>query len=256
MIDDFTPIIHRLEGRSIKLYPIADVHLGAKECDLANFRKFLEKIRLSEDSYIVLVGDLINNATRNSVSSIYEETLSPSAQCDLAVELLEPVKDRILGVVSGNHELRSVKDTDLDPTRFICERLGIGDLFRQNFAFLRISLEKGNISDSYAIYMTHGKSATKQKKFAQSAIEGVDAIITGHVHDGNISKHSRISINQKNAIKVKSIVSITAASWLNYGGYAARGQFLPTVNASEGPQALLLEWTGTNKRYGKIQVVW
>ena len=256
MLDDFTPIIHRLEGRPVKLYPIADVHLGAKEADVRGFEKFLKRIESETDSYIVLVGDLINNATRNSVSSVYDETLPPSAQCDLVVELLEPVKDRILGVVSGNHELRSVKDTDLDPTRFICERLGIGDLHRQNFAFLRISLEKGNVSDSYAIYMTHGKSAAKQKKFAQSAIEGVDAIITGHVHDGNIQKHSRIILSQQNAIKVKSIVSITAASWLKYGGYAARGQFLPTVNASEGPQALLLEWTGSNKQYGKIRVVW
>lgn len=31
MLDDFTPIIHQLDGRTIKVWAVADVHIGAKE---------------------------------------------------------------------------------------------------------------------------------------------------------------------------------------------------------------------------------
>ena len=39
-----------------------------------------------------------------------------------------------------------------------------------------------------------------------------------------------------------------------FGGYAARSCFKPT--ATSDPQALLLEYTGTNNRKGQISVVW
>ena len=43
MIDDFVPIIHKLDGRDIRIYPIADVHIGAREAALGEFEKFIER---------------------------------------------------------------------------------------------------------------------------------------------------------------------------------------------------------------------
>lgn len=47
---------------------------------------------------------------------------------------------------------------------------------------------------------------------------------------------------------------MTATSWLDYGGYAARGLYLP--KATSDPQALVLEYTGTNSRVGRMRMVW
>ncbi len=102
--------------------------------------------------------------------------------------------------------------------------------------------------------MTHGKAEAKQKKFAQAAVEGVDAIIQGHTHDGLIRKNARMVFNSRNRIRVKSTISITASSWLKYGGYAARAQCLPV--AVGAPQCLLLDFIGTNRESGEISVVW
>ena len=41
MLDDFTPIIHELPGRTIKVWAVADVHIGARECDMDGFKRFL-----------------------------------------------------------------------------------------------------------------------------------------------------------------------------------------------------------------------
>lgn len=254
MINDFTPIIHTLEGRPIKLWAVADVHIGAKEADVEGFSKFIDRIRDEDDSYLVIVGDVLNFGVRDSVSNVYEGTLPPSAQIDAVVELLTPVKGKILGCVGGNHEYRAIKAVDMDPLFQVLSIMRIPEVYRQNFAFLRINLERGNTKDHYALYLTHGKSANKQKQFAQGAIEGVDAIICGHTHSGSVQKHARMVLTNRNNVILKPLVSLTATSWLTYGGYAARGQLTPS--ATSDPQALLLDFTGSNSREGNISVIW
>lgn len=254
MLDDFTPIVHRLEGRPVKLWAVGDVHLGSKQCNIRAFQSFLRKVQADPDSYVLIVGDILDNCTRDSVGDIFESTMGPMDAIDYAVELFEPVKDRILAAVGGNHEFRSAKSTGLDPLYDVFVMLQIQHLYRQNFCFMRVVLERGNTTDHYALYLTHGKTANKQRRFAQSAIEGVDAIVTGHTHDGLIAKNNRMVFSNRNAITMKPFVSLTACSWIDYGGYASRAQCIPTATCD--PQALLLDFTGSNRVDGKIKVVW
>ena len=259
MLDDFTPIIHNLDGRTIKIWAIADVHIGARECDIEGFTDFLKKIEKDDDSYIVIVGDLLNNCTRSSVSNIFEETMPPSMQINYAVELLSPIADKILGCVGGNHEARSRKDTDLDPLYAVCSMIRrsdgstLQDIYRPNMAFIRIVLGKGGTKDRYAIMITHGKSATKKKNFS-AIIEGVDAAIFAHTHTPDVVRPARIRFNTSNRVSVHSIVSMTACSWLKAGGYSLQNLYVP--QAVSLPQALELEYTATNKRNGNIRVIW
>lgn len=253
MLDDFTPIIHELPGRTIRVWAVADVHIGAKEARLDDFRSFLSKIAQDEDSYLVLCGDLLNFGVKNSVTNVYEETMPPQAQIDYAAELFEPISDRILGVVGGNHEHRGVKEVGLCPLLQVMTILRKSELYRQNIAFMRVNLANGNTKDHYALMLTHGKTAYKKKQLSY-AVEGVDAIISGHTHDGLVEKPARISFNQRNVVSMKSIVSLTATSWLDYGGYAARSLLLPKTVCD--PQCLVLEYTASNNSKGRIRVAW
>lgn len=157
---DFAVIVHRLAGRSIKVYAIGDVHIGAAECDMDGFARFL---------------------------------------------------------------------------------------------IVRIVLGKHGMHDHYALLLVHGKSDVARRRF-EYTVEGVDAIVSGHVHKGNISKPARIVLSTRNQVSIKPLVSLVATSWTDYGGYAARGLMLPA--ATSDPQALLLEFAGTNKRDGQIRVIW
>lgn len=255
MLDDFTPIIHELPGRTVKVWAVADVHIGAREADIDGFAAFLEKVQSDDDSYLVIVGDLLNNATRSSVSDVYQETMPPHAQVDKAVELLAPVADRILGCVGGNHERRSVKDVDLDPMYQVMCMLRKPELYRAHMAFMRVSLRNIGASthDQYALMLVHGKTDNKKRWLAQS-VEGVDAIISGYTHNGIVEKPARLVFTQKNKVQVRPLVSLTATSWLGYGGYAMSGLLLP--KATGDPQCLVLEFAGTNNRRGSVRVSW
>ena len=179
--------------------------------------------------------------------------MPPSAQVEYAAELLRPVADKILGCVGGNHEARSKKAVDLDPLFMVMTLIGIPERYRPNMAFIRVNLERGNTKEHYALLLVHGKTANKKRQFAY-AVEGVDAIISGHTHDGLVEKPARLVFTTSNSVTVCPLVSLTATSWLSYGGYAAAGLMQPKVTSS--PQALLLEFAGSNNRKGNISVIW
>lgn len=253
MLDDFTPIVHRLEGRTVKVWAVADVHIGAKECDLAGFKRFLAKIQADPDSYIVLVGDMINNGLKDNLTNVYEEVIPPHAQIDKCAELLEPVKDKILGAVGGNHEARSRKAVDLDPMYAVMCMLGKQELYRQNLTFIRVVLAHGNTKDNHTLLLVHGKSERAKRNFSYS-LEGVDAVISGHTHNGIVEKPARIVFTNKNRVVIKPLVSMTATSWLSYGGYASAAMYRPSATSS--PQYLELGYSGSNNAEGQIKVVW
>ena len=117
MLSDSELIVHKFEGNHpIHIYPILDVHLGAAEHMRREWNYFCDHILNDPYGYITLGGDLINNATRSSVSNIFEETMRPREQKKVIIEMLTPIKSRILCGTTGNHERRSVKDADDDPT--------------------------------------------------------------------------------------------------------------------------------------------
>ena len=253
MLDDFTPIVHRLDGRTVKVWAIADVHIGAKECDLAGFKRHMARIASDPDSYIVLVGDMMNNGLKDSLTNVYEEVLPPHAQIEKCAELLEPVKDRILGAVGGNHEARTKRAVDLDPMYAVMCILGRQELYRQNMAFIRVCLTRGRTKDNHTLLLIHGKSERAKRNFAYS-LEGADAVISGHTHNGIVEKPARIVFTGKNRVVIKPLVSLTATSWLEYGGYAAAAMYRPA--ATSAPQYLELEFSGSNAVDGQIRVVW
>ena len=255
MLDDFTPIIHKLDGRTIKVWAIADVHIGAKECDLDGFKAFLKRIENDPDSYVCLVGDICNNGLKsaNCPTDIYAETMNPSSQIELAAELLEPIKDRILGAVGGNHERRTTKAVNVDIMNYIMCLLRVPEIYRPNMAFIRVNLERGNTKDHYALMITHGKNQTRKKNFT-SIVEGIDAAIFAHTHTPDIVFPSRIRLTQNNNVVMHNVIVMTCCSFLKPGGYSLSELYVPQVISR--PQCLILEFTGSNAKQGQISVAW
>ena len=248
MLPDFTLITHKFPDRpDITIYPIADVHLGAAEHNAEAWGAFCRKIEQEENAYCLLVGDLLNFATRSSVSNVFEETLRPREQKKLMVKQLEPLRDKILAAVSGNHERRGLKDADDDPTYDILCKLDLETFYRENMAFVKIQMGKQNArgldNPTYILVITHGSSGgaltggvvNKAERFV---VDGADALILGHSHKPFTTQPARIHIDPfNNKVSIKPYKVISCTSWLNYGGYAAAKMLPPT---SITPQTLKL----------------
>ena len=250
MLNDFEIITrHFPENSDIKIYPISDVHLGAAEHLTTEWDNFCKKILEEPNSYIILGGDLLNNSTRSSVADIFEETMRPREQKRKMAEMLKPIKHKILCAVNGNHERRSGKDADDDPTYDIMCKLDLEHLYRENMAFLclRFGNQKGNglKNPTYTFVVTHGaggggstgSAVNRGEKFGY-VVDGMDCLVLGHTHKAYTTQPSKISIDlQNNKVSLMPFKVVSMTSWLAYGGYAARSMLTPS---SYVPQEIIL----------------
>ena len=245
MLQDFEMIIKKFpKNDDITILPIADVHLGALEYMADEWQAFCNKVLESPNTYIVLGGDLIDNATKTCIASPWDNTMRPAEQKKLMAALLEPIKDRILCILPGNHCGRN-RDVDDEPMYDIACKLDIEDVYRPNMAFVKIQI--GNQSGSgirnptYMLCVAHGAgssiyvggAASKGERFGM-AIEGLDCLITGHTHKPADLPNAKIHIDkQNNKISIKPWRHLVCSSWLGYAGYAAKKLLPPTAYAEQ-----------------------
>ena len=269
MKSDFDLIIHRLpECKEAKVYFIGDLHVGAIEANVKGWEDFCQRILQEKNSYICIIGDMMNNATRSSVSNVFEDTMRPREQKKYLMGALKCLTERILCIVPGNHENRSGKDADDEPLYDVACKLDLEDIYRPNAAFLKLcfgSRTAGHGDEKplqvYTVCCTHGAGggiytgAAVNRNERMAMFVNADILAVGHTHKGAITKPSRIEIDPyTNSVKMKTTTVISACSWLSYGGYAMRKMLLPSsAQDPENPQTLLLGGTRSG-RY--IKTVW
>ena len=208
MHSDFTIIQKQFpENKDIVIYPISDIHLGAAEHTEAAWREFRTKILEQPNAYITLGGDLLNNATKTSVSNVYDEVMRPREAKKLMVEMLTPLRDKILCAVTGNHERRSSRDVDDDVTYDIMCKLDLEEIYRENIAFIKLQFGQvdgmGVKNPTYVLVVTHGAGGgvltggvvNRAERFGY-AIDGADALIIGHSHKPFTTQPGKIKIGQ------------------------------------------------------------
>lgn len=248
MLNDFYPIRHKLlladHPNGITIVPLADVHYGSQEFNEVRWHKAVKRIQDDPDCYCVLVGDMVDNGLKNSVTNVYEQTATPREQKEWLAEELKPIKSKILCAVGGNHERRSIRDADIDPLYDVMARLGIEHLYRQRIAFMSVGLiytfnggERPRAVWTFAV--THGSgggqyigsSANRVQTFG-TMIDGIDCLVTGHTHKPVTFPVSKLVFDlHSKTVKQKQFTVVVASSFLDYGGYAVEKLLKPTGNA-------------------------
>ncbi|MBQ1503158.1 MAG: metallophosphoesterase [Clostridia bacterium] len=262
MKDDFAMIVHRFDT-PITIYPIADVHYGAIMHEKQKWLAFCRSLEAQEDARIILNGDLINNNTRSAIGSPFDDVERPRDQKVKMVEMLSPIKDKILCLTSGNHERRSMKDADDDPTYDIAAKLDLEDLYRPNIAFLKIGIggrNRGNgrlaPNATYVFAVTHGNgggiytggTVNRNERFG-NVIDNLDCLVVGHTHKATVTRPSKICVDvRSNKVVMRDYLVISCTSWQRYGEYAVQKMLLPSSTSK--PQKILLDESG------EIGVIW
>lgn len=226
--------------KTLTLYPISDVHLGAKECMEREFAQYLKAIASDDTAAVILAGDLCNNGIKSSVTDVYDEVYSPREQKHGMIDWLRPIKDKIVCAVRGNHEHRTTRETSIDIMEDICRELDIEDVYAQDMGFLKISLGRKTENSKPATYMfcvAHGagggqllgSGANKPDAF-QMSVEGVDGIITGHTHKPMKLPSARFIFDPyNNVVRRENTLIFVCTSWLAPGGYPERKLLKPVA---------------------------
>lgn len=228
----------------IEIVPFFDVHIGSKQCDYNMLKTWIDYVKNNESVYAIIGGDLINNSTKASVGDVYEEESSPMMQIQTAIRLFEPIKDKILGVCSGNHEARSYKSDGIDLMYFFCAELKITNKYDATACLLFIRFGSQGRSHGqhpkrkqyYSLYMTHGTG--QGGRLIGSRMNGLekrgqivdaDIIVTGHVHSPATFRQMSYRVNwQNNSITEFEQVFVSVPAFLNYESYAESTALRPS----------------------------
>lgn len=230
----------------LELHVFSDWHIGDKHCKLKEITDQIDAVKENPNAFVICNGDLMNNATKTSVSDSYSEEIPPMQQIEQLVGLLEPVKDRILMMTQGNHEARTYRNDGIDLTSLVAVQLGCADCYCREggLLFLRFGTPsekhgRKNGKMMYSIYSTHGsgggrKEGAKAIRLADMAsIVDADIYIHSHTHLPMIMKQAffRTSLSTNSVAKVDKLFVNTAAT-LDYGGYGQTYEFKPSSVAN------------------------
>lgn len=182
---------YRLDAhKQVTLYPIVCMHLGAPQADIAFIKEHVARIAADPTGRWISMGDSGECVTRASKGEIYDQTMSPDAQIDAVVNLLEPIRGKGLFGISGNHDRRISKLSGVDWTNALCARLGIPYLGLS--AFMRVVLtrkqERSNSAQAVDCFFHHGTDSSSNiggkvnKARALGELVEADAVFSAHSH--------------------------------------------------------------------------
>lgn len=231
---------------NVKIEIFSDLHMSSPKCDYKLIQERIERVKRNENTYAVLLGDLINNSTKTSVGDTFEDELSPMESMKLAIATFEPIKDKIIGIVSGNHEARSYKNDGVDLTWFLAKELNLIDRydFTACLLFVRFGLAENYKSkkrqNCYSIYMTHGSGQGGRTVGGKAnglqrrgQIVNASVVITGHTHMPISFRDAFYEIDYKNSsVALKEQLFVNASSTLNYESYAENFGMKPSSKQS------------------------
>ena len=247
MLNDFDLIVHKFSRDLpyINIYPIGDLHIGSREFNEKAFRRWKDMVVNDEFAKVVIVGDIMDMATKTSKTNIFEATMNPFEQKKWVEKEFGDFRDKIIGSVQGNHEYRMNNATGICPMYDVLAKLDLEHLYRPAMAFIKINLGSRNKDRqvSYTIVMAHGQAKGRTKQFPY-AVDGMDIMITGHFHEPNNAFPSKILIDNKNeTVSFKPFTHITVPSFTTLGGYTLRGMFLP----QDGEKFPIIKLDGSQK---------
>lgn len=231
-------------AEQIEIHSLSDLHIGDSMCDFKLIMERIDYIKNTPNAYCILDGDLMDTAICTSIGDTYGANLQPMEQLKMCVKIFEPIKDKILCVLPGNHESRTYKSDGIDITALMCAQLGIPEKYSETTALLFIRFGKQSLKRNgrpvlYTVYVTHGagcgrKEGGKVNRLADLAsIVDADIYIHGHTHLPIVFKNAYYRVSGSNSsLALVDKLFVNTAAYLNYGGYGDKAGFKPASKAN------------------------
>jgi len=251
----------------IFLIPIGDIHMGDRCFDSKSREKlqgYIDWVKSKSNAFIVLTGDLINSATLNSASSPFQQNMDMKTQIAEVVKMLKPVKNKIVGAITGNHEQRLERYCGYNPTISICDRLDIPYFGIDVILLFRMGCHglKGCPRANFTVYVHHttgggstvGGKINRVDKLRQ-CVANCDAYVGSHNHMLGCV-HTQIYKVNENEGRVDALrqMLIDTGGFLNYEGSYANEKMLPPVKLGSPKIRLFIKRDSKDKVHKDIHV--
>lgn len=228
------------------LRPISDAHLGSAACDMAAVKEEINVIKNTPNCFTFLGGDIceaiwVDDSKRFDLDM---HVLDPSLHRDYAkksaaraAELFHPIKDKILFVLTGNHEEEFHRRHHFDISAEIADRLKTPYLMYSALVLIKVLAEsrENDKRTEYHVRLRahHGsgggrKHGGKINRVVDMAIShDADIYWMGHVHTPIKTITTRMGITDTGKPVKRDMAFLVNGSFLKtfipgQAGYAER----------------------------------
>ena len=218
------------------LMPLGDIHFDYS-CDVKRLEKDIQTIQ-ENGFYTVLIGDLFDVGFFNQIRSLEEKTQTLNDAMRSLKRMLEPIKERILCVVEGNHDRRISKATGFDIVEELADDLSIPYARGQAILDLRVGQRRSPRAGKYeyAIALSHGYGGGRTYGAKANKIvhwvetwEGIDLFILGHVHSPMSVPQARYKFDHRTgSVKTTQIRTVILSAYQERALYAVQGLYPPS----------------------------
>lgn len=197
------------------LVPFGDLHVGYGTMNRQKVDAVVDFIQEHDCNWIGM-GDYIDNTPPQHKYFDWETTdLSPQDQVIEYCEIIEPIKDKCIGLLNGNHEVRSIR-SGYDPVKQILRILKM-PMEKHLKSIYLFPIKTGRVR--YDVFATHGSArglyfSTKpgykmNKLLALSGLADADLYLMGHLHDTMSNEIKKIGMEDGKMILRKKWFAMT-----------------------------------------------
>ena len=242
-------IPYKISNSEFRLFCLGDIHAGTVHCVEEHIKRKVVEIKEKKNTYWIGMGDYAEFITPRdkrfdpslrSISGWVEPDNIAHCQTEWLTKLFEPIKEKCVGLLYGNHE-NSIRIYNHDNViKNLCDKLEVDNLGYS--CFLRLFFKRENSNESHLVkgVFTHGSSGAITEGAKLMALMrfmksfNADIYGYGHVHDYIPKSYSRMEISPQGKIKSSVSIGCTTGSWFRtytQGAIASYGEqrvFPPT----------------------------
>lgn len=220
------------EANQIEIVPFGDLHSPSPNCRMDKFKDLVSYIADTQNCYAIGMGDLLDAIV------ITDKRFDPSEkdtnldeQTERLKLTLEPIKDRIICLLTGNHEYTIHMRGYGDPTRRLCRELGVK--YGGYSCFIKLHVEPKTHKKDLVIYAHHGWQSGRQTGGTINTVERLaqhfdaDIFMLGHAHKLSATKQVKIGWGGARKLAFINTGSFLQTASIGTCNYAERKGFPP-----------------------------
>ena len=217
----------------IEIIPIGDLHNGSPNCRFDKFKKMVDYIEKSPQTYVIGMGDYLDCIL--STDKRYDSNASSGSITQHKLEVLtqlKRIKDKIICLMTGNHEYKFAQWGYGDPTQYLAQELGVPYAGMSCFIKLKIPWEIAHKAP-LIIYAHHGWFSGRKRGSKVDNIEDLmrdydaDCYLCGHSHDLFATRRARISWEGDKSVVFANTGSFVQTASFGTSNYSERAGYPP-----------------------------
>lgn len=212
-------------NKPINLYCFTDVHIGAKEHDKAKFKKALDLLKKDKNGYCFFNGDTVEFIPPGYGIPESGQEIDIEQQLDAFENVFLGLKNKILFVRAGNHEMRGWRLSGADPIKRMAKYGKI--------EYLHEGMEEVHVfigDQKLRLVTTHGEGGSSKRVLQnmQLTFPGADLYYSGHTHEMYLNEGNMTIATESGVEEFRSQIEMVGGSFLGWADYARAKNMRPT----------------------------